>query len=144
MFSKIAVAYNQSPESGRALRKAIHLARVFGSELHAITVLDDPAPYEAFVAAADICLTRTLENDRRESCVALQASARAAALAEGIDLETHMLEGEVCEAIVRFLTDNRADLLVIGLHRQVSHVSRLWSSIFQLALDAPCSVLGVH
>jgi hypothetical protein len=54
------------------------------------------------------------------------------------------LEGDACETIVRFLLDSKTDLVVIGLHRHTSHISRLWSTVYEVALDAPCSVLGVH
>jgi hypothetical protein len=37
-----------------------------------------------------------------------------------------------------------ADLLVIGLHQHDFYLSRLWSSVYDLAQDATCSVLGVH
>jgi nucleotide-binding universal stress UspA family protein len=63
---------------------------------------------------------------------------------ERAELETHLLEGDAVEAIVRFLLDNKTDLLVIGLHRHSSRISRLWSTVYEIALDAPCSVLGVH
>ena len=43
-----------------------------------------------------------------------------------------------------FLRDERADLLVIGLHQHDFYLSRLWSSVYDLAQDATCSVLGVH
>ena len=37
-----------------------------------------------------------------------------------------------------------ADQLVIGLHQHDFYLSRLWSSVYDLAQDATCSVLGVH
>jgi hypothetical protein len=48
------------------------------------------------------------------------------------------------DAIVHFLAHHKTDLLVIGLHHHQSHISRLWSTVYSLAQDAPCSVLGVH
>jgi len=48
------------------------------------------------------------------------------------------------QAILHFLREERADLLVIGLHQHDFYLSRLWSSVYDLAQDAPCSVLGVH
>ncbi|MBV8437589.1 MAG: universal stress protein [Silvibacterium sp.] len=60
------------------------------------------------------------------------------------DLETHLLEGDTVDAIMRLLLDHKTDLLVVGLHRHSSHILRLWSRAYEIALDAPCSVLGVH
>jgi nucleotide-binding universal stress UspA family protein len=134
MFKKISVAYNESPEASRALAQAIDLAKALGAELQAITVLEDLPPYAAYAAAADSTLAVTLIEDSKERC----------ALRKGVELKTHLLEGEPRDSIVRFLQDTKTELVVIGLHRNTSHISRLWSTVYEVALDAPCSVLGVH
>jgi nucleotide-binding universal stress UspA family protein len=144
MFKKITVAYNGSPEAARALAQAIDLARALAAELHAITVLEDLPPYAAFAAAADSTLAVKLIEDAQDQCKLLHSDARDCALRKGIELNTHLLEGDPCQSIVRFLLDTKTDLVVIGLHRNTSHISRLWSTVYELALDAPCSVLGVH
>lgn len=48
------------------------------------------------------------------------------------------------EAIVDFLRSQKADLLVVGLHQRDLYIARLWSTVYELAQEAPCSVLGVH
>ncbi len=144
MFKKITVAYNGSPEAGRALAQGIDLAKCLGAELGAITVLEDLPPYAAYAAAADSTLAVTLIEDRQVHCERLHSDAREAALREGVYLKTYLLKGDACETIVRFLLDSKTDLVVIGLHRNTSHISRLWSTVYEVALDAPCSVLGVH
>jgi len=144
MFNKIAVAYNGSPEAARALAQAIHLAKVLGAELGAITVVEDLPPYAAYAVAADSTLAVTLQQDKQEYCARLQTHATETELNQGIQLKAQVLEGDPCEAIISFLLKSRTDLLVIGLHRHTSHISRLWSTVYELALDAPCSVLGVH
>ena len=144
MFQKITVAYNGSPEAARALAQAIDLANALRAELHAITVLEDLPPYAAFAAAADSTLTVQLTQDAQDQCKLLHSGAREAALHKGVELQTHLLEGEPCASIVRFLLDTKTDLVVIGLHRNTSHISRLWSTVYEVALDSPCSVLGVH
>ncbi len=53
-------------------------------------------------------------------------------------------KGHGVDAIVDFLRKQKADLLVIGLHQRDLYVARLWSTVYELAQDAPCSVLGVH
>ena len=144
MFRKITVAYSGSPEAARALAQAIHLARALGAELCAITVQQDLPPYTAYAAAADSSLSRALIEDQQVHCARLHSEARETALREGVTLETHLLEHDSIDAIVNFLLDNKTDLLVIGLHHHASRLSRLWSTVYEVALDAPCSVLGVH
>jgi nucleotide-binding universal stress UspA family protein len=144
MFNRIAVAYNGSPEAARALAQAIDLARIHSAELHAVTVRQDLPPYTAYAAAADSSISRELIEDQQVHGARLHSEARETALREGVKLETHLLEDNAVDAIVRFLLDNKIDLLVIGLHRHPSRISRLWSTVYEVALDAPCSVLGVH
>ncbi len=55
-----------------------------------------------------------------------------------------IVEGREVHAILGFLKEMNADLLVIGLHQHDFYLSRLWGSVYDLAQDATCSVLGVH
>src|ERR1700756_361278 len=141
MFPKIAVAYNDSPEANRALKTAIRLAKTLGSELCAITVKQGAPAYTSFANVADPSLARTLDEDQQHRWERLQVEARELASRDGVDLVAHLLEGEECEAIVEFLRDHKIDLVVIGLHRRTSHISRLWSTVYEVAQDAPCCVL---
>jgi nucleotide-binding universal stress UspA family protein len=144
MFKRIAVAYNESSEAGRALASAIHLAKVFGANLQAVTIVQKLPAYTAYVTAVDASLTRTLVTDQRSVYDKLHSEAREAARREGVDLVSHLLEGDEVDALVSFLVQYKADLLVIGLHSHMLHISRLWSTVYEVAQDAPCSVLGVH
>jgi nucleotide-binding universal stress UspA family protein len=144
MFKRIAVAYSESPEAGRALTSAVHLAKTLGAELRAVTILQAPPAYTAYADAADPSLKLIINSDRTQAYERLHSQARETALREGVELETHLLEGEEVDAIVHFLAHHKTDLLVVGLHHHQSHISRLWSTVYALAQDAPCSVLGVH
>ena len=140
MFRRIAVAYNESPEARRALESAIHLARTLGAELRTVTIVQGLPAHMDSVAALDEVVT----SDRLEAYDKLQREAREAALREGVHLVAHLLEGAEVDTFVRFLVEYKADLLVIGLQHHSSRISSLWSTIYELALGAPCSVLGVH
>ena len=48
MFTKIVVALNDLPESQRALRAAIELARVSNAELATVSILGDLPAYTSF------------------------------------------------------------------------------------------------
>ncbi len=144
MFRKIAVAYNESPEAEHALGCAIQLAKSLGAELSTITVAAELPGYTAFAGAADPALSRVLANDQESFYEALREKARASAELHGVALQSHIVEGGEIEAIVSFLRRHKADLLVIGLHQQNLHIARLWSTVYGLAQEAPCSVLGVH
>jgi nucleotide-binding universal stress UspA family protein len=144
MFRKIVVAYNPTPEAQRALASAIQLAKELGAELHTVTVMVDLPSYTAFASVADPSLPRELDQDRLQSYTDLENKARIQAESHGIKTRAHLLDGKPVEAIVEFLRNEKADLLVIGLHQREFYVARLWSTVYELAQGAPCSVLGVH
>jgi nucleotide-binding universal stress UspA family protein len=144
MYKKIVVSYNESPEAQRAFTSAISLARVLGAELQIITVMADLPSYTAFAGAADPSLSRVLREDRIRFYEALAEKVRKAGIEADIEIHTHIAEGPPIETIVRFVRVCRADLLVIGLHQRDLYIARLWSTVYELAQEAPCSVLGVH
>jgi nucleotide-binding universal stress UspA family protein len=144
MFRKIVVAFNESPESQRAFLVALKLAKSLNAELLAVTAIGELPAYTAFAGVADSSISRVLEEDRRDFYAKLQDHARAQVESYGIGFHSYLVEGRQVEAIVEFLRQQKADLLVIGLHQHDLHITRLWSTVYGLAQDAPCSVLGVH
>jgi nucleotide-binding universal stress UspA family protein len=144
MFRKITVAYNESPEAKRALVSAIQLAKHLNADVQVVTVMADLTSYTAYAVAADVSLTRVLEEDRTKFNGFLQDAARTYASDHGVELSCHLVEGHEVEAIVDFLRSQKADLLVVGLHQRDLYIARLWSTVYELAQEAPCSVLGVH
>jgi nucleotide-binding universal stress UspA family protein len=144
MYRNIAVAYNESPEADRAMAAAIHLAKALNVGLHTITVMEKLPPYTAFAAGSDPAIACLLEEDRLKFYEQLQAKVRVAAAREGVELVTHLMDTETVGGIVNYVCEHNVDLLVIGLHRRSDRVSRLWSTVYTIAQNVPCSVLGVH
>ena len=64
MYKNIAVAYDESPEVGRALVAANHLAKALGVGLQTITVMEKLPAYTAFATGADASFAVILEQDR--------------------------------------------------------------------------------
>jgi nucleotide-binding universal stress UspA family protein len=144
MFSKIVVALNDLPESQRALRTAIELARASNAELATVSILGDLPTYTSFAIVVDPSAPNAMKEDRRRAHRELHEKASLLAQKHGVRTKGSSVEGREVQAILHFLKDERADLLVIGLHQHDFYLSRLWSSIYDLAQEAPCSVLGVH
>ena len=144
MFSKIVVALNDLPESQRALGTAIDLARKFNASLATVSILGDPPAYTSFAVVVDPGAVATMREDRRRLQSLLHEEATKLAHEHGVSATSAVIEGRETQAILHFLREQKADLLVIGLHQHDFYVSRLWSSVYDLAQDAPCSVLGVH
>jgi nucleotide-binding universal stress UspA family protein len=145
MFTRIAVAYDGSSEAERALTAAIALAKVMGVGIHTITMLEAPPTYTVFAAVAtDGSVLRTLEEDRDAYYEHLQRLAASKGDSEGVQVITHLEDGDTVDSIHHFVRDHQIDLLVIGLHRRSLRMSSLWSVAYSLAQELPCNILGVH
>jgi nucleotide-binding universal stress UspA family protein len=144
MFRNIAVAYDESPEAGRALTAAIQLAAALNTSLQAITFAEELPAYTAYGVVSDPSILQTLVEDRVNFYAELQKKAQEVASAEGVQVATHLVDGDKVDAIVRCVHEYKIDLLVIGLHHRSLRVSSLWSTVYALAQAAPCNILGVH
>jgi nucleotide-binding universal stress UspA family protein len=144
MFTNIATAYDESEEAARALKAATGLAKALGASLHAITVAEELPAYTAYGLAGDSSIYRQLSEERLRFYADMQSKVRETALAQGVDISTHLLNGDKIDAIVHFVHEHKIDLIVIGLHHRSLRVSRLWSTVYTLAQELPCSILGVH
>ena len=144
MFSKIVVALNDLPESQRALRTAIELARSCDADLATVSILGDLPAYASFAAVIDPGASTTMMEEQRRRHEELHEEAAHLARELGVHAQGSIVSGKEVRAILHFLSEQNADLLVVGLHQHDFYLSRLWNSIYDLAQDATCSVLGVH
>lgn len=144
MVRRIAVAYDDSPEAGRAFQAALYLAKALGTELRTITVIEELPAYTGYVAGADASVLRMLQQDRTRFYEELQANVKRLASLEGAAVISELIDGGTVEAIAGFVRAHKIDLLVIGLHHRSLHISRIWSTVYSLAQDVPCNILGVH
>jgi nucleotide-binding universal stress UspA family protein len=144
MYSKIVVALSDLPESQRALRAAIDLTRLCGGALATVSILGDLPAYSSFAMVVDPGGPAAMKDNQRRLLADLQERAANLAREKGLHTTSAIIEGREAQAILSFLREEGADLLVIGLHQRDFYLSRLWNSVYDLAQDAPCSVLGVH
>ena len=144
MFQRIAVALDETEQSQRALRAAVTLAKRLDSGLMTITVKQPLPAYTAFVSATDSAAFRTLEEDHSKFYEELLSSAFASAIHEGAKMENFLIDGDAVDGIVSFVAEHQIDLLVIGLHRRSLRVYSIWSTVYALAQDLSCNMLGVH
>ena len=144
MFSKIVVVLNDLPESQRALHTAIEIATSFKSSLATVSVLGDLPAYASFAIVADPSAPEAMREARRTLHGELHQKAAELAHKSGVQTHSAIVEDREVEAVLRYLREEKAELLVLGLHQHDFYLSRLWSSVYDLAKDAPCSVLGVH
>ena len=127
MFNKILVAYDGSPESGRALLTRIHLAKSLNAELRAVSVQEKLPPYAGYIDAEVPGGPTLLRQQAVDYYRDLQTRAQQAAQREGVILTTELVEADELQAIVECAQRTQSDLLVLGLHRHSLLFSRLWS-----------------
>jgi nucleotide-binding universal stress UspA family protein len=118
MFSKIVVALNDQPESQRALRTAIDLARAGNAGLATVSIPGDLPAYTSFAIVADPGAPNAMKGDRRRFHGELHERASKLAREHGVRATSAIVEGREVLAILGFLKDVNADLLVMGLHQQ--------------------------
>ena len=144
MFSKIVVALNDLPESQHALRTAIDLARLCKAELATVSILGDLPAYTSFSAVVDPGAAAAMMDERGNRHKEMHEKAANLARELGVHAQGSIVAGSEARAILHFLKEKNADLLVVGLHQHDFYLSRLWNSVYDLAQDATCSILGVH
>ena len=145
MFKRILVAYDESPESGRALLAGIHLAKSLNAELRAVSIQEKLPPYSGYIDAEIPGGTAMLRQQASEYYRNLQTEAEEAARQEGIALTTELVEGDEVEAIVEYAVRTDSDLLVVGIHRHPLLLSRLWNhTAHDLSQRVASNILGVH
>ena len=134
MFSRIAAALSDSPKAQRAVRTVIELAHTCNSELATVSILEDLPAYSSIAIVVDAGTLNAMKEDRRRAHGELHKKASLLAHEHRVRSKDSLVEGRKVQAILHFLKEDRSDLLVF----------RLWSSVYALAQEAPCSVLGVH
>ena len=143
MYQRIAVMYEHHAEGKKAFTQAIQIAKLLHLPLTVLTVAEPLPAYTAF-AAADPTALHTLETDRTDFYDGLRTQLTSQGVAEGIETESHMLEGGAVHVIADFVTRNKVDLLIVGLHHRALRIASMWSTVYLLSQAVSCSILGVQ
>ena len=136
MFGKILLGLDGSPESYKALKKAIEIAKHLGLGLDTISV-DEVPNFPS--PAGKMMRDGAIESSKFGAVV---HNARELAKKEGVEIHCHGIMGNEVKAIIEFIKKYRFDLLVIGVPGQPS-LGDWDGGITGLGLIrlAPCSVL---
>jgi len=143
VFKKVMIAYDQSPEAGRALQAGIELARAVGAELKVITVLERIPSYYSFAVAATAVPVEEWQGDQHRRGEGLRQKARKALSSAGIFPEVDLIEGDEVGTILGCARDYHADLLVLGMRKHHGWFDN-GHTAHDIAEASPCAVLGVR
>ena len=139
---KIVVATDGSSISYGALVAAIDLSSKLRepAELHVVAVVDYMVPPVGL--GKPPATAPDLLGEEAESALLV---AREIADEKGVVIHSHILRGHVASEIIRYASEIKADLIVLGTHgrRRLMH-QVLGSACQAIVLESPVPVLTVH
>lgn len=121
-FASILVGIDGSKYSMEAGRRALDLAMSYGSQVHALTVLDVPGERGL--------MHGVLEEARHKNFTALQVLA-AQGEKLGVPIITELREGSPYENIVRYSEEKKTDLIVLGSYGRTALTRILLGSVVE-------------
>ena len=110
MPRSIVVGTDGSAPADEAVRQATDLAGHEGARLHLVTAYPDPQVLRERMTGGAHAETV----DLRTVADAVLKRAAADALAKGVEVETHVREGDPAEVIIDVANEQHADLIVVG------------------------------
>jgi nucleotide-binding universal stress UspA family protein len=145
VFTRIVVGTDGSETAAEAVRQAVDLAKLAGATLSVVSAFS-PIPErkvksQRLDAPADV----QYEIGPREDVNLILDAAAADARKEGIEVQTHPVEGDPAEAILNVAEETKADLIVVG-NKGMTGARRfvLGSVPNNISHHAPCSVIIVR
>ena len=145
MFTRIVVGTDGSETAGEAVRQAVDLAKLAGATLSIVSAYA-PVPERKVKdqqreAPADV----QYELNPREDVNLVLDTAAADARKEGIEVQTHAVEGDPAEGILNVAEETKADLIVVGNKGMTGARRFLLGSVpNNISHHAPCSVMIVR
>ena len=145
MFTRIVVGTDGSETAAEAVRQAVELAKTAGATLSIVSAYA-PVPERKVKdqqrqAPADV----QYEIGPREDVNLVLDAAAADARREGIEVQTHPVEGDPAEAILNVAEETKADLIVVGNKGMTGARRFLLGSVpNNISHHAPCAVLIVR
>ena len=145
MFTRIVVGTDGSETAAEAVRQAVDLAKLTGAQLSIVSayapVSSRRVHGEQSAAPADV----QYEIGPREDVNLVLEGAAATARKEGIEVQTHPVEGDPAEAILNVAEQTNADLIVVGNRGMTGARRYLLGSVpNKVSHHAPCSLIIVR
>jgi len=145
VFTRIVVGTDGSETAAEAVRQAAELAKLSGAELSIVSAFEPVSGRrlqdEQQGVPADV---QHVVGPREDVNLTLDAAA-AEARKEGVQVQTHPVEGNPGEAILGVAEETKADLIVVGNKGMTGTRRFLLGSVpNNVSHHAPCSVMIVR
>jgi nucleotide-binding universal stress UspA family protein len=133
---KVLLAYDGSDASRKALNKAIEITSRENGELVILSVTEPVCPVSITEKECSL-----LDSSLRTETKNLLEKIKAEMVKEPVKAKTVVKEGRPADEIIKFVKENKIDLVVIGSHgRHGAKKFFLGSVSLRVAEHCPCSV----
>src|SRR3990172_212317 len=137
MLKTILVAFDGSPQSYKAFDFAVELFRLCTGASPEITVLSVAQPPEPI----DIVEVDAVIDSATEHYEALFKGLKEKAKERNIEIKTEVVVGHPADQIVRYATEKKCDMIIVGQRGKSKIESWLLGSVSKrVASYAPCTV----
>jgi len=139
MWKKILIANDGSENAIKGVDVGLKLAKKFNAEVHIISIEEELPNYAATIGEVE-------ESKREINGYFQKINKEILDMAKLISVkpEIHVVQGHAVEKVVKFATDGRFDLLVIGFMGHSKIFGRIMGSTAQNIIRlSPCSTLVV-
>jgi nucleotide-binding universal stress UspA family protein len=145
VFTRIVVGTDGSETAGEAVRQAVDLAKLAGATLSIVSAYAPIPERKVKDQQRDAPADVQYEIGPREDVNLVLDAAAADARKEGIEVQTHPVEGDPAEAILNVAEETNADLIVVGNKGMTGARRFLLGSVpNNISHHAPCSVIIVR
>ncbi|HSK50496.1 MAG TPA: universal stress protein [Solirubrobacterales bacterium] len=145
MFTRIVVGTDGSETADEAVRQATDLAKMAGARLSIVSAYEPVGERRVKDEQRDAPADVQHEIGPRENVNIVLNAAAATAKGEGIEVQTHPVEGDPAEAILSVAEETKADLIVVGNKGMTGARRFLLGSVpNKVSHHAPCSVIIVR
>ncbi len=145
MFTRIVVGTDGSDTAAEAVRQAVDLAKLSGAQLSIVSAYEPLSKRQIEVEKEGAPADVQHEIGPREDVNLVLDAAAALARKEGVEVQTHPVEGEPAEAILTAAEETKADLIVVGNKGMTGARRFLLGSVpNNVSHHAPCSVIIVR
>jgi nucleotide-binding universal stress UspA family protein len=145
VFTRIVVGTDGSDTAAEAVRQAVDLAKLAGAELRVVSAYGPVSKRQVESEKLDAPADVQYEIGPREDVNLVLDSAAAAARKEGVEVQTHPVEGDPADAILNVAEETDADLIVVGNKGMTGARRFLLGSVpNNVSHHAPCSVIIVR
>jgi nucleotide-binding universal stress UspA family protein len=145
LFTRIVVGTDGSDTAAEAVRQAVELARLTGSPLSIVSAYAPVSKGRVAGEQRDAPADVQHSIGPREDVNLVLDSAAAGAKQQGVEVQTHPIEGDPAEAILNVAEETSAGLIVVGNKGMTGARRFLLGSVpNNVSHHAPCNVMIVQ